>query len=235
MAKNFDETYPLSIGVYLSVTLVAGSVIALQIVVMRVFAVGSWVHFGSLVISLAMFGFGLASALMCIGTGFFDRHWRSSAALSLTVFGPLAVGANLAAQQVPFNALFLISDPAQKWRLVANFLLYFLPFLAGAFFLGSVFLWARSVFARVYFADLAGSGLSGLAMLGSMYVLAPANLILAPLALWTFGGLLWFRTMGSKLQVTGFISAAALAFAAHLMAPLLGLTTIAVSDYKAVS
>ncbi|MEO9167065.1 MAG: hypothetical protein ABI230_01540, partial [Aestuariivirga sp.] len=111
MANDIAENSRLSTSVYFSVGLVAGSVIALQIVVMRIFAVGSWVHFGSLVISLAMFGFGLASALMCIGTGFFDRHWRLSAASSLMLFGPLAVGANLAAQQVPFNAIFLISDP----------------------------------------------------------------------------------------------------------------------------
>ena len=237
MANTIDMTPPpdLSAGVYLSVAFVAGSVIALQIVVMRIFAVGSWVHFGSLVISLAMFGFGLASALMCIGTGFFERNWRLSAATGLVLFGPLAVGANLAAQQVPFNAIFLISDPAQKWRLVANFLLYFLPFLAGAFFLGSVFLRARSIFARVYFADLAGSGLSGLAILGGMYVLGPSDLILAPLILWTVGGLLWFRALGSKLQITGFAAAAVLAFTAHIMAPSLGLTTLAVSDYKAVA
>ena len=127
----------LKLEAYLSVALVAGSVIALQIVVMRIFAVGSWVHFGSLVISLAMFGFGLASAVMCIGTGFFDRKWRQSAAISLILFGPLAVIANLLAQQLPFNAIFLISDPQQKWRLVANFLLYFVPFLAGAFFTAS--------------------------------------------------------------------------------------------------
>jgi len=42
------------------VSLVAGSIIALQIVVMAYLCRGSWVHFGSLVISLAMFGFGLA-------------------------------------------------------------------------------------------------------------------------------------------------------------------------------
>ena len=220
---------------YLSVALVAGSVIALQIVVMRIFAVGSWVHFGSLVISLAMFGFGLASAAMCIGTRYFDHNWRHSAAISLILFGPLAVLANLVAQQVPFNAIFLISDPVQKWRLVANFLVYFLPFLAGAFFLGSVFLRARSVFARVYFADLVGSGLSGIAMLPAMFVLAPADLIMAPLALWSIGGILWFRAMKSKSQLTVFAFAAAFAFAVQMLAPSLGLTTLAVSDYKGVS
>jgi hypothetical protein len=232
---NHVPTSSLSPGAYLAVALVAGSVIALQIVVMRIFAVGSWVHFGSLVISLAMFGFGLASAVMCVGTNYFDRNWRLSAAISLMLFGPLAVLANLVAQQVPFNAIFLISDPAQKWRLVANFLVYFLPFLVGAIFLGSVFLNARSVFARVYFADLVGSGLSGLAMLATMFVLSPADLIMAPLALWSIGGILWFRAMGTKLQLGLFAFAAALAFAIQMLAPSFGLTTLAVSDYKSVS
>ena len=36
-----------------AVGLVAGAVIALQIGIMRVFSVGSWAHFGSLVVSLA--------------------------------------------------------------------------------------------------------------------------------------------------------------------------------------
>src|SRR3981081_3236146 len=78
---------------YLSVGLVAGAVIALQICIMRIFSVGSWAHFGSLVVSLAMLGFGLTSAVMCIGKGWFDRHWRGVATASLMVFGPLAVGA----------------------------------------------------------------------------------------------------------------------------------------------
>ena len=63
-----------------------------------------------------------------------------------------AVAANLIAQQHPFNAIFLVSDPAQKWLLLANFLLYFLPFLAGAFFIGTVLLRSRTAFNRVYFA-----------------------------------------------------------------------------------
>ena len=56
-------------SLYLSVGLVAGAVIALQIGIMRIFSVGSWAHFGSLVVSLAMLGFGLTSAVMCIAQG----------------------------------------------------------------------------------------------------------------------------------------------------------------------
>ena len=156
------------ISFYLSVGLVAGSIIALQIAIMRVFSVGSWAHFGSLVVSLAMFGFGLTSAVMCVGKGWFERHWQGAVKAALLLFGPLMVGCNLIAQQVPFNAIFLISDPMQKWRLLANFVLYFLPFLAGALYLGVVFLKAQKTFNRVYFADMAGSGLCGLSVLLAM-------------------------------------------------------------------
>src|ERR1700676_856179 len=113
---------------YLSVGLVAGAVIALQICIMRIFSVGSWAHFGSLVVSLAMLGFGLTSAVLCIAKDWFERHWRGVAASALALFGPLTVASNLVAQQLLFNATFVISDPAQKWRLAANFLLYMLPF-----------------------------------------------------------------------------------------------------------
>src|SRR3954452_22754613 len=159
---QFDPDLKPTPSLYLAVGLQAGAVIALQICIMRVFSVGSWAHFGSLVVSLAMFGFGLTSAVMCVGKGWSERHWIAAVKGALLAFGPLMVVRNLAAQQVPFNAIFLISDPMQKWRLFANFVLYFLPFLAGALYLGTVFLKAQKTFNRVYFADLVGSGLCGL-------------------------------------------------------------------------
>ena len=223
-------------AVYLAVGLVAGAVIALQIGIMRVFQVGSWAHFGSLVVSLAMLGFGLTSAVMCVAKTWFARHWRGVAASALIAFGPLAVGANLVAQQFPFNAIFLVSDPNQKWRLFANFLLYLLPFLAGATFLGTVFLRAATGFNRVYFADLAGSGLCGLVFLGAMYLFWPQNLIVAPLALWVAGSLFWFAGVGGRGGAALLVGAAILAFAGHFaLPPLLHITKLAVSDYKGVS
>lgn len=222
--------------VYLAVGLVAGAVIALQIAIMRVFQIGSWAHFGSLVVSLAMLGFGLTSAVMCVARPWFERHWRGVAAAALILFGPLAVAANLTAQQVPFNAIFLVSDPNQKWRLFANFMLYLLPFLAGATFLGTVFLRASTGFNRVYFADLAGSGLCGLVFLAAMYVFWPQDLIVAPLLLWAIGSLLWFAGVGGARTGIVFATVAALTFVAHFAVPAeFGLTKLATSDYKGVA
>src|SRR5215831_11455940 len=223
-------------ALYLAVGLEAGAVIALQICIMRIFSVGSWAHFGSLVVSLAMLGFGLTSAVMCIGKDWFDRHWRGVAAGSLMAFGPLTVAANLLAQQIPFNAIFLVSDPMQKWRLAGNFLLYMLPFLAGALYLGTVFLKANKIFGRVYFADLTGAGMCGLAFLVAMYLTPPENLIVVPLLLWLAGSVFWFSAVASLRGALWICAVAVLSIAAHFaLPPLLGIPKLAVSDYKGVA
>ena len=193
------------LALYFAVGLGAGSVIALQIDVMRVFSVGSWAHFGSLVVSLAMLGFGLASAVMTVAKDWFARNWRGAATVSLALFGPLAVGANLYVQHLGFNAIFLISDPTQKWKLLAIFLAELTPFLAGAFFLGCIFLRSNRIFGRVYFADLAGAGLCGLVFLLAMYVFTPANLIAAPLGLWFAACLAWAFGPGGRLSLIPFL------------------------------
>src|SRR5579863_830701 len=224
------------LALYLAVGLAAGAVIALQIDIMRVFSVGSWAHFGSLVVSLAMLGFGLTSAVMCVAKNWFQRHWRGAAGVSLALFGPLAVVANLYVQQLGFNAIFLVSDPAQKWKLLQIFLVDLTPFLAGAVFLGCVFLRSNRTFGRVYFADLAGSGLCGLIFLGSMYLFRPENLIAAPLALWLAAMIAWAFGPGGRWSLAPFLALAAIAFGAHfIVAPALGLPRLAVNDYKGVA
>ena len=195
---------PSGLRLYSAVGTLAGAVIALQISIMRVFAVGSWSHFGSLVVSLAMLGFGMASVFIFLMKGWLDRHGHGGASVALALFGPLAVVANFVAQIVPFNAIFMISDPQQKWRLLANFLLYLLPFLSGAFFLGIVFRQGKTHFNRLYFADLLGSGLAGLAILGALYVLPPEQLLIAPLVLWAISLVLWIGVAKARTAGAAF-------------------------------
>jgi hypothetical protein len=221
---------------YAAVGCVAGAVIALQIGIMRIFAEGSWAHVGSLVVGLAMMGFGLTSAVMCLAQTWFERHWSGVMAGSLGALAPLVVAANLTAQQLPFNPIFLVADAQQKWRLVANLGLYLLPFLAGSVFLGTAFLRARQEFGRVYFADLLGSGLAGLLTLGALFVLRPDMLVLVPVVLAGAGGVLWFAGIGSRTGALAMAVVAVVAGGAHLIVPgLLHIPALSVSEYKGVS
>jgi len=224
------------LALYIAVALAAGAVIALQIDIMRVFAVGNWTHFGSLVVSLAMLGFGLTSAVMASAKNWFSRHWRIAATVALGLLGPLAVGANLYIQGLGFNPIYLVSDPNQKWKLAQIFLASLMPFLAGAVFLGCVFLKSNKTFGRVYFADLAGSGLSGLVFLASMYLFPPVNLIAAPLALWFAACIAWTFIPGARGALVPYVVMAAVAFGGHFIAaPGMGINRLAVNDYKGAS
>ncbi|MEQ8695493.1 MAG: hypothetical protein RLT05_02915, partial [Bauldia litoralis] len=186
------ESRRLSVSFYITVGLIAGAIIALQIGVMRIFSIGTWSHFGSFVISIAMLGFGVMSAVMCIGTGTFQKYWKGLITASLVLFGPLMLVANAVAQQLGFNPIELIANPEQKFKLFYLFLVYFVPFLAGALFLGLVFMRGQHVFGKVYFADLAGSGLCGLVFLLSLYVVRPDWILLVPFGLWAVGTAIWF-------------------------------------------
>ena len=224
------------VRLYVAVGLLAGAVIALQIAVMRIFAAGNWAHFGSFIVSIAMLGVGMSSTLMCVRQPWFERHWRGVASGALLAFGPVAVGANLLAQQLPFNAIFLLADSTQKWRLAGNFVLYLLPFFTGSLFLGAVFLKTRQQFARVYFADLTGCGLCGLATLAGMWLYAPDHLMLIPLMLWLAAGIAWAATLSSPRLLVGLAIAGCIALSGQTwLADRFELTRLAVSEYKGVS
>ena len=228
--------FRMNAGIYVSVALISAAVIALQICVMRIFAVGSWTHFGSMVISLAMLGFGLSSVVIFSFKGWFERNWKAAAGASLLAFGPVTVAANLVAQAYPFNAVFLVSDPAQKWRLALNFVLYLLPFLCAALFLGIIFLKSRTSFNRAYFADLAGAGGGGAVILAALYLLAPEKIVLVPLVLWVLACMPRLTGRGRPIAPVAALALPIVTVAGYLGLPALtGTPPISVSQYKGIS
>ena len=81
----------------------------------------------------------------------------------------------------------------QKWRLLGNFVLYMLPFLAGALYLGTVFLKAQQdLRPRLFRRPRRARACAGSPFLVAMYFVTPENLIVVPLVLWLAGSVLWF-------------------------------------------
>ncbi|MBU1106956.1 MAG: hypothetical protein KKB51_09840 [Candidatus Riflebacteria bacterium] len=227
-ASPTPVSFTLRTGV--AVGAVSASLIAYELFVMRIFSNGNWSHFGSMVISIAMFGFGLFSTILCIGKDTFTRRSELFITISLVALGPLMILANGLAQKIPFNPMFLVSDGMQRIYLLAFFLLYFLPFLAGAAFLGLAFLTWKDVFGRVYFANMAGSGFGGIVLFAAMYVIFPDSLHWVPLALWAIGGAMFF--LDQKKSGSLAILALSVALSAGLVT---ALPQLVVSPYKGIS
>jgi spermidine synthase len=168
----------------LALFIASAAVIAYEVAVMRTFAVGSWSNFGSLVISIALLGIGLAGTLLTL----FNHRLRQHAARLLKVtailLGPALAGSYIAAQQVPFNPVMIGVDATQFVWVGLYYVIYAVPFFIGAVFIGTIFVDLQQRVHQVYFWNMLGSGFGGALILGLMYLLPPERLI-GPLILLT--------------------------------------------------
>ena len=201
---DLDHRPPLTF--YLSVGLVAGSIIALQIGIMRVFSVGSWAHFGSLVVSLAMFGFGLTSAVMCVGKGWFERHWlrrRQGRAAGLRAAdGGVQPRRPAGAVQRHLPGLRPDAEVAAARQLRALF-----PAVPGGRALSRRRLpeGAEDLQPRLLRRSRGLGPVRAVRAAGACTVFRPDDLIMAPLLLWLAGGVLWFVALGDRRGIGAIV------------------------------
>jgi spermidine synthase len=157
--------------------------IAFELYVMRIFSIGSWSNFGSLVISTALLGIGLAGIILTFveeGVRRRPEMYLSILAIILPLFMSLSV---ILAQMVPFNPIFLASDSRQLWFIGAYYVIYGMPFFVIAAYVGISFIALSDRIQSVYFWNMIGSGAGGLFIVLFMFFLPPQYLILPILAL----------------------------------------------------
>jgi SAM-dependent methyltransferase len=212
--------------------------ISYELYVMRIFAVGGWSNFGSLVISTALLGIGISGIILT-----FLADWvrprvdgiLSACALSLPLLLTLA---EIAAQMVPFNPVFLASDSRQWWFIGAYYIIYGVPFFVIAVFTGITFVALRGQIQKVYFWNMIGSGVGGFFIILFMFVLSPRYLILPILGLAIIAALFtsvsWDeQTHSSRFSLFKLLILVLTSFSSLCFTFLWG--DIRVSDYKAIS
>lgn len=159
--------------------------IAYELFVMRVFSVGSWSNFGSMIISTALLGFGIAGTLLTFvhkKIKATPNKWFSLTALATM---PAMVLCFVAAQAIPFNPTFVGVDGWQLVWIGAFYLIYSIPFFLGALFIGISFMVLSSQMHKLYFWNMCGSGLGGLVIICFMFFL-PTRMLLLPILLMIF-------------------------------------------------
>ncbi|MDR2717325.1 MAG: hypothetical protein LBB89_04585 [Treponema sp.] len=174
--------------------------IAFELYVMRIFSVGSWSNFGSLVISTALLGIGLAGIILT----FVEERIRRRPEMYMSILAillPLFMsGAVIIAQMVSFNPIFLASDSRQLWFIGAYYIIYGLPFFIIAAFVGISFITLNDRIQGVYFWNMIGSGAGGLFIVLFMFFLPPQYLLLPVLALTIIAALLSSMRKSEKLH-----------------------------------
>ncbi|UYG08358.1 hypothetical protein [Halomonas sp. M4R1S46] len=209
---------------------VSAALLALEVLLLRLFAFSHWHHFAGLAVSLALLGLGAAGTTLALA----GRHRASRgdgwflAGLLVTGFGYLLL---LGLQsRIALRPLVAGWHPAELARLLLVDFVAFLPFFGAGLAIGQVFLrWPRHT-RRLYAADLLGGGLGSLGAAGLLAV-APVEVGLAVVAalLFALTGL-WAVRRRRRAGVLAGLVGLGVSLAAVLQPP-----APAMSDFKALS
>jgi len=160
-----------------AVLLLSAAILAHEVCLLRVLAIAYWHHAASLVVSVALLGFGVAGTLLAL----FPRLKRPETVALCAALYAVAIPVSLvAAGAVHFNVLEVGWDKTQWLRLLALEAVFFLPFLIAALGIAVALALRAEAPGGVYGANLLGSGIGALAAPLLMYLGPPsAGLLVA--------------------------------------------------------
>jgi len=145
--------------------LISFATLLLELALTRVLSVSLWYHFGFLIISTALLGFGAAGVTLSVST-----RLRERSDLDKTLAG-LCIGFALSTilsfwlmQQIPFDPFSLLSDTKQLLYMPLYYVVVLTPFYFSGLVIGLLLTRSDSSVNRLYALDLLGAGLGCIAI-----------------------------------------------------------------------
>ena len=157
-----------------AIALLSAALIAYQVAIIQLLSLVQWYHYASMVISVALLGFGAAGSLLSIKRVWLLQH--SDTLLPVLMIGcgfSMLIAVEISNSGLArFDSYLLFTGGLQRLRLLINYVLFFIPFFLGALTLGIVFTKNIDEIGRVYSSNLVGSGAGALLAAGKFIVLA---------------------------------------------------------------
>ena len=168
---------------FIAIGLLSSCVLAYEVLLTRMFSIVLWHHFAYMIISAAMLGYGTSGTALTLLKEKIAPHFGAVYMLAAAALAVLMPAAFWLSQQVPFNPLELLWDPAQPGRLLTVYLLMMLPFFCGGIGIGLVFAHFGRQSSRVYACDILGAGAGSLGAIVVLFFIQPAQVLTALTAL----------------------------------------------------
>jgi MFS family permease len=145
---------------YVGIFLLAFATLLLELALTRVLSVTLWYHFGFLVISTALLGFGVSGVVLALWSWLREKAEldRALSVIAL-LFGVLTIGCFWLAQRIPFDPFSLLTDKRQWWSTPLYFVVVSMPFFCSGLALSLLFTRGAAHVNRLYAFDLFGAGL----------------------------------------------------------------------------
>ena len=171
----------------------SASVLAYEILLMRLLSIGFWTHFAYMVISLALLGFGAAGSFLFLLS---KRVYGNMDAWLVFLAGAAALSFPLAfslAKGIGLDPLQLVWQKTEWFKMFATYLVMAIPFLLSGGIVGIILSAAGRDVPKMYAADLLGAGFGCMAVVPALY-LGPPWLLLPLLSGSVLAGAGWCCT-----------------------------------------
>jgi hypothetical protein len=154
---------------YTGLFLLSLGTLLLELALTRVLSVANWYHFGFLVVSTALLGFGTSGVTLSLWSNLRDKMPLDDALTSLALlFGFVSLASFWLMQRIPFKPFWLLID---RWEL-AYMLLYYLvlaaPFFCSGLAISLLLSRGGRAVNRLYGVDMLGAGLGSAAVCAVM-------------------------------------------------------------------
>ncbi len=163
---------------YLSIALISAASLAYEILLMRLFSIIQWHHFGYMIISLALLGYGISGTVVSIAREKLLSRYQQVYISCLLIFSLSAIICFLTAQAIPFNAEEIFWDSRQALYLLCLFLLLTIPFFFAATAICLTFIRFNGQVSRTYAMDLIGAGMGSLGIVILLFLVFPQTALI---------------------------------------------------------
>lgn len=215
---------------YLGIFLLALATLLLELALTRILSVALWYHFGFLVISTALLGFGASGVALALWKWLREQAQLERAlALLSAAFGLVTLASFWTLQRIPFDPFSLLADRRQLVWMPLYYVTIAAPFFCSGLAIALLLARRSQDVHRLYCFDLIGAGAGCAAIALLMPVLGGAGTVVAAASL----GLLAAAVFGATQSRGPAGAALALAVAGLLLARSAdGTITIAVTPNK---
>lgn len=184
---------------YIGTFLVAASVLQLQIALTRIFAVLTWHHFTTMIISIALLGYGAAGSYLMSKKRNGESPGIGMLSRNAFLYGYAVILCFFVVIRVVFEPLNIGTDKTQIISLVIYFVALSVPFYFAGLCLSSIISTYSAHITRLYFADLAGAAIGSLMSVPSVQFLGATNTVFLVALMAAVAGLLFQMDMERKL------------------------------------
>lgn len=169
---------------YVGIFCLSLATLLLELALTRVLSVANWYHFGFLVISMALLGFGTSGVVLTLWTNLRERASIDHALAALSIaFGIIAVSSYCVMQVIPFDPFELLSSRRQLLFMPLYYIVAAAPFFCSGLAIALLLFRGRESANRLYAADLLGAGLGCAAIAVVMPVFGGSGSVLLAAAL----------------------------------------------------